>query len=341
MDDTKMPREGDLLETQGRLIFDVKGLVHPPDRVIAFPRFVPSLEGDRKRQGRVYKKIYALSERFEFLEEKLPHYLVADPVFGERLCGVPKTDIKRHYDPIDRLRQLRESDCLDELEADAVSLTGLLQGHSRVPWGKVGLSGSLLAKLHTPNSDIDPVIYGAKNCLRVHETLKDLMRDEKSTLRKYTLEELQALHHFRSRDTIVPVGDFLAVEQRKALQGRFLNRDFFVRCIRDHEEINENYGDMIYLTVGHARVAATVSDDSEAIFTPCRYPVQNVQLLNGNCPGPVSEISSFRGRFCEHARRGERVVAQGKVEKVQKKDGSVFFRLLLGGHPSDFMLLGT
>jgi len=53
----------------------------------------------------------------------------------------------------------------------------------------------------------------------------------------------------------------------------------------------------------------------------------------------VSEIASFRGRFCEQAGEGETVIAQGKVEKVQKKNSDTFFRLLLGGKPSDFMVL--
>jgi hypothetical protein len=334
-----MAREGDLLETQDRLIFDVKGLVHPPDRVVAFPRFVPSCRGNRRRQGIAYKKIYALSERYEFLEEKLPHYLVSDPVFGERLCEVPKEDIKHHFDPIDRLQQLRRSNCLDDLEADALNMTKLLQGYSKVPWDKVGISGSLLVKLHTPNSDIDPVIYGRTNCLRVYEALNAMMRDEKSTLKPYTQEDLRTLHDFRSPDTIASFKDFVATEQRKVLQGRFLNHDFFVRCIVDRDEIDEHYGDARYRNVGQARIKATISDDSEALFTPCKYPIYNVQVLNGKCPEPVSEISSFRGRFCEQARRGERIVAQGKMERVQTKSGEAFVRLLLGGQPSDFMVL--
>jgi len=55
-------REGDVIETTDQIFFDVKGLVHPPDRIIAFPRFVPDLEADRKRGEVTYRKIYALSE---------------------------------------------------------------------------------------------------------------------------------------------------------------------------------------------------------------------------------------------------------------------------------------
>ena len=35
-------REGDLIKTKSNVVFDVKGLVHPADKIIAFPRFIPS-----------------------------------------------------------------------------------------------------------------------------------------------------------------------------------------------------------------------------------------------------------------------------------------------------------
>ena len=43
--------EGDLIETFDGNIFDVKGFVHPLDRVIAFIRFTPDSSGDRRRGG--------------------------------------------------------------------------------------------------------------------------------------------------------------------------------------------------------------------------------------------------------------------------------------------------
>ena len=50
-------REGDFIEIKTGSIFDAKGLVHPPDKVIAFPRFIPDSFGSRKRIGYTYKKV--------------------------------------------------------------------------------------------------------------------------------------------------------------------------------------------------------------------------------------------------------------------------------------------
>ena len=78
-------REGDFIETFDGNIFDVKGLVHPSDKVIAFIRYTPDQKGERKRDGTIYRKMYPLSERYQLLRERFPQYLIHDPVFNEWL----------------------------------------------------------------------------------------------------------------------------------------------------------------------------------------------------------------------------------------------------------------
>ena len=332
-------REGDLIQTQDKAIFDVKGLVHPPNRIVAFPRFIPDSHGNRRGKDTVYRKIYVLSERYSLLEKRFPQYLVFDPVFGERLCEVPKKDIRHYYNPVKRLQELRSCNQFDELEANALHLAELMQNNSGVPWSKLGISGSLLIKLYTLKSDLDPIVYGEKACLKVYEALKSVMKNEKNEVKPYTLEELRILYDFRSQDTKIPFDNFVATERRKVLQGKYKHCDFYIRCVKDWNENEERYGDILYKSVGYAKIKAKITDDSEAIFTPCRYLVGNVQVLEGICGEVVTQIASFRGRFCEQAQKGEIVVAQGKVEKVQKKTGDTFFRLLLGSKPSDYMVL--
>ena len=335
----QLSHEGDYIENLTKVIFDVKGLVHPPERIVAFPRFVPDPQGSRKRKGITYRKVYALPERFKLLEERFPHYLVFDPVFGERLCEVPEKDVQCHYNPVDRLQELRSGSQLDPLEADALLFMNLLHSHSSVPWDKLGISGSLLARLYTPCSDIDPIIYGTNNCFKVYKALKSLMKNGANGVKAYTKKELKALYKFRSQDTKMSFEDFVATDCRKVLQGKFLHHDFFIRCVKDWNEVEELYGDIVYGRVGYGKIKAIVSDDSEAIFTPCRYSVDHVRKLEGTWEGSVTEVVSFRGRFCEQAKKGETIVAQGKVEKVQKKNGDTFLRFLLGGKPSDHMIL--
>jgi predicted nucleotidyltransferase len=333
-------REGDLVENTKGVVFDVKGLIHPPDKIVAFPRFIPDASGNRKRRNTAYGKIYSLSERFRFLEQRFPHYLVHDPVFDETLCEIPVDEVKKHYEPVERLQELRNSRSLDPLETWALQLTGLLKETAEVPWDAIGISGSILAGLHTARSDIDPIVYGSQNCRKVYATLGELMKDESGPFKPYSREELKALFDFRSKDTTTSFEDFVRTESRKIMQGKFMGIDYFVRFVKNWNEIDESYGDIHYKNVGHARIEATVVDDSESVFTPCVYRMSNVWVLDGPNVEHVEEIASFRGRFCEQAKEGEDVIAQGKVERItDRRRNHEHFRLLLGNKPSDHMIL--
>ena len=332
-------REGDLIESRGKIVFDVKGLVHPPDRVVAFIRYVPDPKGSRQRDGTRYSKFYSLSKRYALLKQKFPQYLVSDPVFNTLLCEVPCEDIKQHYQPAQGLQNLRNRNNLDEAEKTALQFMEILKENSGVPWSKLGVSGSILVRLHEPSSDIDLIVYGTETGYRVAQTMKKLFEDKDSPIKAYDLDGLRELFDFRSKDTNVSFEDFVRTDSRKISHGKFRGKHFFIRFVKDLNEISEQYGSIIYKPEGNARIKATVVDDSEALFTPCSYKLANVEILEGTKAEPIEEIVSFRGRFCEHARSGEAVIAEGKVERVQQEGKDDHFRLLLGSKPSDHMIL--
>jgi predicted nucleotidyltransferase len=330
-------REGELVESADSNIFDVKGLVHPPDKIIAFIRFTPDPSGERERNGVNYNKVYPLQERYSLLRQKFTEYLTFDPVFDEWLCEVPSRLIKRHYMPVNFLNQLRNERSLGQLENQSLQLAQSLQGSSNVDWDALGVSGSLLVGLNTPNSDIDLIVYGSRNGEKVHNSLNSLVKEEDSHLNSYGVQDLRNLFDFRSKDTTMNFEDFVRTETRKVLQGKFLGRDYFIRCVKDWREVTERYGDIHYQAVGEGKIQATIIDDSQMIFTPCTYEVGNVKAFGDIRARDVQEIVSFRGRFCEQARRGEKVVARGKVELVNKTGEKEYLRLLIGNKLTDFM----
>jgi len=333
-------REGDLIETLDGNIFDVKGMVHPPDKIIAFIRFTPDLNGERNRGNVRYRKVYPLKDRYALLQQKFPQYLVFDTIFNEKLCEVPIELVKKRYKPAEYLSQLRRKRVLEELETQTLQLAQLLQKNAGVRWASLGVSGSVLAGLHTSTSDIDLLIYGSSNCEKVYKALTFLVKDESSHVKSYVPQELKALFDFRSKDTIMSFENFVQTESRKVLQGKYHQRDYFIRCVKEWGETNEHYGSVHYEPFGDAKISATIADDSQMIFTPCIYSIEGVKLLEGCKVKSLSEIVSFRGRFCEQARIGEKVIAYGKVERVKKlEDGGEYFRLLLGNKPEDYMIL--
>jgi len=332
-------RESDLLETNDNIFFDVKGSVHPPNRVVAFIRYVPDSVGNRERDEKRYSKIYALSKRYDLLKRNYPQYLVNDPVFNTLLCEVPVEDIKQHYQPAQGLQDLRNRNNLDETETTALQFMEHLRENAGVHWSKLGVSGSILVKLHEASSDIDLTVYGSETGYRVQAAMKEMLEDKNSPFKAYKMDGLLELFDFRSKDTIISFEDFFRTDSRKVSHGKFKGRDFFIRFVKDLNEISEQYGSIIYRPEGRARIKATVVDDSESLFTPCSYKLANVTNIEGTKVGPIEEIVSFRGRFCEQARNGETVSAEGKLERVTQEGKHDHVRLLLGSKPSDHMIL--
>jgi len=327
------------LESSDGLFFAVKGLVHPPQTVVAYLRYVPDPGGDRERGGIRYRRLYHFQEQEALLQERYPAYLFFDPVFGEWLQGVPHEHVRQVYDPCLKLAQLRRSKDLDELQEKAVEFTGLLRERAKVPEESIGVSGSILVGLHTTQSDQDFVVYGSENCWAVHDTLRELLDQASSGVEGLDRKGLEELYAFRSQDTPMSFEDFSRTEGRKVIQGKFRGCEYFIRFVREPAELGEGYDDKRYASLGQAEVEVTVTDTSEAIFTPCSYKVGDVRLVRGQPAAPLlEEIVSFRGRFCEQAREGERVRARGKLERVITKGGTIHYRLLLGG-AGDFMIV--
>ncbi|MEM2239760.1 MAG: nucleotidyltransferase domain-containing protein [Candidatus Bathyarchaeia archaeon] len=332
-------REGDFLETLEGFIFDVKGFSHPPDRIIAYLRYVPDDFGSRVRFGVKYRKIYRLKDREDFLRKNAPVYIFRSPVFNMEMQGVPLERVKRVYNPQLKVKQLMELGVKDNVEREALEFVKLLSVKSGVPIESMGLSGSILVDLHNEKSDIDLIVYGEENSLKLYKAIGELM-SEHDEVKPYNFDELAELYEFRSQDTIIPFKAFLKAEGGKKTQGKFMGRSFFIRFLHDWSEISEKYGDKIYEPIGFCTIKAEVSDDSESIFTPCRYIVSNVQFLSGVRinPAQVREVYSFRGRFCEQAKTGDTIRASGKLEKVTDLNGESWFRLVVGGDRGDYII---
>ena len=67
-------------------------------------------------------------------------------------------------------------------------------------------------------------------------------------------------------------------------------------------------------------------------------PSPTLRTLDGELADEVSELVSFRGRFADQARTGQRVRAGGAVERVVWRDGRETVRLVVGGRPGDYLL---
>lgn len=328
--------EGYFVETRESLIFDVKGILHPQKRIIAFLRYYPSPNGVRVRNNTKYSKIYQLSDRFKFLQNHFPQYLFQDQYSGQILQGIPHKDIKKIYDPIKTVKLLLKKNKLSNLEKASISFIKILG--EGVDSDSIGISGSLMVGLQTLKSDIDIVVYGKDTCYEVHKYLADIIAEREHGVRPMNIEELQDLHYFRNQQTEIALSSFVQLERRKHISGMYNDREFFMRFVKAPQEIDEIYEDYCYEQIGYAILKGKISDASEAIFTPSRYSLEDTRIIDGVQVEDVNEIVSFRGRFCEQAKNGETIIARGKIEKVTKKDGSHWYQMVLGERRDDFFM---
>ena len=121
--------EGFAVQTLDGLIFTVKGLLHPLDRVIAYLRYVPDPQGERRfcpmngaGDGVRFRRVYHFEEQLEILQTCYPGYLKQDPVFGLLLQSVPRRLICTVYNPCHYLARLRRRGPADRVEEHALGL---------------------------------------------------------------------------------------------------------------------------------------------------------------------------------------------------------------------------
>lgn len=327
--------EGDFIESTEGMIFDVKGLVQPPDRVIAFVRYFPSSEGERKRGNIRYKKVYDLEERFAFLKKNFPQYVLFDRIFDEDLIEVPREKIAVHYLPQRRLAEIQSNPDPKPLEAKTLDLVHFLTNSAHISPEKLGVSGSLLVNLASDSSDLDLIVYGEESALKVSTMLKKYFEEGKR-IKRFDLDQLRNRFIERCSGSGISFDDYIFHENRKSFEGFFDGTEFFVRYIKDNS--TEKYGENIYTSLGRTQISGTINDATEDIYTPCFYGLKDVRTMLGPNVTPILGIASFRGRFCQQALVGERIAASGKLERVLEKGDKSYYRLIIGNRPEDFMV---
>lgn len=329
--------ESDYIETVEGLFFAVKGIVQPPHRVMAYLRYAPDPDGNRLRAGRTYRRLYHFGEQEKLLRTSYPQYLAYDPVTGLELQSVPHSAIARAYTARQGLQDLRQRSQLDSVEDDALAFAARLQQISDIPWSSLGVSGSLLIGLHTSTSDLDLTVHGEQDSWTLHRALFDHLNHDSGDLRRLDEAGMRALYAERSADTHMSYADFIHSERLKVIQGRFRERTYFIRFLKEPAEYGEIYGDHQYTPLQRITIEAKITDHRDAIFTPCSYKISDVRIIDGEDIPEIAEIVSFRGRFCEQAWAGDGVCATGTLERVAHRSAQVWHRLILGGEFADTM----
>ena len=316
------PLEGDYIYSKGVGYLAVKGVVHPPGRVVAIPKYPES--------SRYISKIVNLEDAYAYLRERMPEAIVFDDHSGQVLPQIPIEKISRH---IVARGWFRNNQPRDELASLSAEFAETVCRYSGIEMEMVGLTGSILLGLHGPSSDIDLVFYSAKNAYPVIEALATLRKEGKT--RPVDLRHSHDLEAKRS-DSSVPLSEWIRHESRKLLYGTYRGVVYSAKIVPLPDEYWETYGSAIWRELGRVVLTAEVTDDSRSIFTPNEYGIRVLEVVRGPEEGyRCGVLASLRSRFAEQAKIGESVRVSGRLE-VDLKSWS--YRIFIGNHREDYLL---
>jgi predicted nucleotidyltransferase len=311
--------EGDYIRTIDDLFFSVKGGLHSDELIVCVLRYVPDEKGERTFDGKHYRRVYDLDSTTEYLKNNKSTYVNYIDWLGLSLQSVPVSHIAEVYKPTQRLQHIiSKPDSI--LEEKVYNFVNILSDTSGVALSSFGISGSLLIGLDDDNSDIDLNVYGIKNGQRVYDALKKIRREE-NWVSAYRKDSIEPILFSRWGDTGIDLEIFRKIEMKKILHGLIGDVDYFIRLLVDEKKSNST-------PIKSVSISATVTDSSQAIYTPCLYSVEDV-ILEDESTYNISSLKSYRGKFTEQVKKGEKIKAQGTLERVAQEN-DIMYRLMLG-----------
>ncbi len=327
------PKDRDFIETKEGLLFCVVGYLHPPDRVTAYLKYIPSIDGKWSRGEIHYNRtlqfyhVAQVEKTYNYLEKIYPDYLFKDPVRNITISAVPKNKIKQYYKPKERLQEILEKP-KDILEKRICEIIKKIKKYVNIE-GNIGVTGSVLTCSHNPNfSDLDFTVYGLKNVLDLKKSILSLKSE--GEIRFLSSEELETWCHERGKKFPLSVAELKRIASKRWNFGYYKDTYISFHATRNDEEIQEKYGDNIYTQIGEVKGTGRVNDISESMFNPAIYEIRDSELLDTN--RKVSEIISFESLYGGLFEVDEKIEFKGKLEKVEGK--KKYYRVVLGGSGS-------
>ncbi|RLI41304.1 hypothetical protein DRO59_07320 [Candidatus Bathyarchaeota archaeon] len=323
-----VPSDGDTLITREGFILNVFGYEHPPKRVFAFLKYIPShhkqlfnisyLERTWKyKQLELFRaeKLYTAKNYRTFLEtfrKNFPNYVYFCPFRGKEVIATPLSAIEKVYVPKESLQLLLKKKSEDNLQKIAIDFIKLLSNESGISLEDFGIHGSIALGMHTEKSDIDIVVYGSRNFRKLEKTINKLV--DAGTLSYVFNNRLDAARRFK---------------------GRYRNKIFMYNAIRKPEETRIKHGAQKFTPLHPVKFKCIVGDDSEAMFRPAIYKIQNYKPENQASNLPEEKIPeivvSNIGCYRNVARKGEGLSVSGMLERVEKiETGEIFYQVVVG-----------
>lgn len=322
-------RTRDFIYTTDDLFFATTSYLHPEDRIISFLRYIPDPDGERSRNSSRYSKVDS-NQAYNFLGKNYPEYLFDCEITGVKMMGVPYEKVSQIMQPDIRLKEITDNPNNDLLKK-VVKVAHIFHEKAGISYKNMGISGSILPGLYDPaQSDIDFVIYGLKNHRDAVNAFAVMKNEENSPLNAIGEEFWKKLYQKRIKDSSLSYDEFKWYESRKNNRGVIDGVLFDILATRDWDEIKGKYGETTFQPLGTIKLECTISNALATYDNPAIYEIEDIIILEGP-DVPINELASFTHTYAGQAREGERVIAQGKLEKMNNEtSGKTKYRLVVG-----------
>jgi len=340
-------RDRDAPVSKEGIIFRVMGYDHPPGFCFCDVEYAPeslyqSSDSRALRDGgRVrYYKFY-FDEGLKFVKERFPQYTVYSEVFKTYMVGLSESQIVELRRPDEKLRQIFESGGNDKLIATLKKVVEEILEISSLKLEDFGVFGSILHDIYNVEySDLDFIIYGAKQVEELREVLRELYKDPSSGFRnEYEGPEPPDARYRRFKH--LTLEEYMWHQKRKMIYSvyskawRHLKIEF--EPVRRWEEIVNEYP---YITsiekIGMVEAVVEIVDASQSYFMPSIYGVEVLELRGAPSSTEVDRIVSYVEEFRLQLEEGERGYVRGWLEKVSRIDGKEEYQVTLTYGPRYF-----
>lgn len=323
---TWKPRDGEAFVTEEGFIFYVFGYTHPPDRVVAFLKYIPSKYASQfplrylKRRWNFKGKALVRPEKLytaqnyqiliDSFRKNFSHYVYSCPFRMKEIISAPLNRVKKYLVPKDCLQNLPTSTEQDNLKKLTMELVSMLSHEAKVGIHNFGVHGSIALNMHSPDSDIDLVIYGGKNFRKVEAAIRKLV------------ERGEISYVFTTR-----------IDKMRKHHGCYKGKIFVYNATRTFKEVKTEYGENHYQPIKPIQFKCKILDDNEAMFRPAIYRIHNYLPLNKDfkLPDPPTQVVSMIGVYRNIARTGDKIEVSGMLERVTNTQNSnSFFQVVVG-----------
>jgi predicted nucleotidyltransferase len=335
-------RDRDAIIAREGLIFRVFGYSHPSNAYICDAEYAPAeiFTSENRKAFRndgkhVFYKFYE-DDGWKFIKNNFPRYMIFHEMLGKNVVGIEVDDIVEVRKPNETLKKLVNKRTQDELRAALQNVLEFVTKHSGLSIANFGVFGSMLHGFYHPKfSDIDLIIYGGGNMVKLRETLLELYKDEHSPFRN-EFENAKSIEGKHWKFKNYNPKEFVWHQQRKMIYAlfndeksrRIIKTEF--EPVKDWKEIEyENFSETVIVQKGWTKMFAHITEDKDAPFIPSFYHIEPIKILHGTKDAEeASRIVSYMEEFRLQAQKDEKVYVEGNLEEVTTRKGS-FYQIAL------------